>query len=234
MLLRKNPISVVGARWFIALTLSSALVACGGGSGDSTDDTGGIENPPIIGGGEDPDTGGEEPGDTTDPVDPNASADGCEGGSGTDPDSSTNTWDDNCRLRVGGEHQISSYTQGVQRIVWCRGHDGGQSDFADLLVFADGNFGPNTQEQVRAFQEAEGIQVDGVVGPETWGALEDVLALLDNQSADRDIYGVVPGTCGGVTNFYKEYDAEGLFSRWSMAATPGSAEAVSFSTGAPQ
>jgi peptidoglycan hydrolase-like protein with peptidoglycan-binding domain len=37
---------------------------------------------------------------------------------------------------------------------------------------ADGKFGSNTVEAVWAFQEVQGISVDGVVGPQTWKALE--------------------------------------------------------------
>lgn len=35
----------------------------------------------------------------------------------------------------------------------------------------DGIFGANTEAATRAFQTAEGIQVDGIVGPVTWGEL---------------------------------------------------------------
>jgi len=35
----------------------------------------------------------------------------------------------------------------------------------------DGIFGPKTEEAVRGFQESATITVDGIVGPETWGAL---------------------------------------------------------------
>jgi peptidoglycan hydrolase-like protein with peptidoglycan-binding domain len=36
---------------------------------------------------------------------------------------------------------------------------------------ADGSFGPNTQSAVIRFQQNNHLQVDGVVGPQTWNAL---------------------------------------------------------------
>jgi hypothetical protein len=35
----------------------------------------------------------------------------------------------------------------------------------------NGNFGPHTEAVVRAFQTAYGLEVDGIVGPQTWGKL---------------------------------------------------------------
>jgi hypothetical protein len=43
------------------------------------------------------------------------------------------------------------------------------------LLKVDGDFGPKTRKAVLAFQSAMGIQVDGVVGPQTWSALDRAL-----------------------------------------------------------
>ena len=38
-------------------------------------------------------------------------------------------------------------------------------------VSVDGIFGPLTEQAVRAFQQSTYLTVDGIVGPQTWGAL---------------------------------------------------------------
>jgi hypothetical protein len=40
-----------------------------------------------------------------------------------------------------------------------------------LHVEADGNFGPETEMAVKHMQARHGLNIDGVVGPETWSAL---------------------------------------------------------------
>ena len=42
---------------------------------------------------------------------------------------------------------------------------------SDLV--ADGEYGPETTAAVRSFQERRRLRVDGICGPETWGALEE-------------------------------------------------------------
>ena len=43
---------------------------------------------------------------------------------------------------------------------------------AKLGVVADGQFGPATEEALKAYQKAHGLSVDGIAGPDTFLALE--------------------------------------------------------------
>jgi peptidoglycan hydrolase-like protein with peptidoglycan-binding domain len=46
-------------------------------------------------------------------------------------------------------------------------------------VQVDGIFGPETEATVRAFQDALSLTVDGIVGPVTWRALVSGMLALD-------------------------------------------------------
>ena len=54
-------------------------------------------------------------------------------------------------------HEVTA----IQKLLRERGYD----------VRADGDFGPNTLSAVEAFQRDQGLDVDGIVGPQTWERL---------------------------------------------------------------
>jgi putative chitinase len=49
---------------------------------------------------------------------------------------------------------------------------------ADPVLVPDGSYGPLTEAAVEQFQESQGLEVDGKVGPETWAAIDTALAAL--------------------------------------------------------
>lgn len=52
----------------------------------------------------------------------------------------------------------------------------------DTSIATDGSFGPKTDAAVRKFQSSQGIGVDGIVGPQTWGKLCTASAAVSGDS----------------------------------------------------
>lgn len=88
-------------------------------------------------------------------------------------------WD--CVLRYGAEED-TQYTAPVSLPLASRGDVGGAVLSVQILLIhkwavscgidgADGDFGPNTESAVKAFQTHKGLDPDGVVGPMTWQRL---------------------------------------------------------------
>lgn len=74
--------------------------------------------------------------------------------------------------RTAGSGAVSSAVKGMQYLLRAHGH----------AIAADGSFGPATQAAVTAFQTAEGVPVDGIVGPITWAKL--VIATSSGSTGD--------------------------------------------------
>jgi peptidoglycan hydrolase-like protein with peptidoglycan-binding domain len=68
---------------------------------------------------------------------------------------------------------------------------------SDLLANTgiDASFGPATEQAVRRFQQAVGIGVDGIVGPQTWARLPEppVLPVLGRGSRGDAVRGLQQG-----------------------------------------
>ena len=165
----------------------------------------------------------------------------CGSESGTDSNSSTANWDDNCtveRTSVNGQFADSLYAAGIQRVVFCSGF----GDGADFAAFADGEFGPLSEAATQDFQSANGLTPDGIVGPQTWGALRDAITMLEFGTAGpdgvaQDVFGFETGRCAGIPLFYQSVRLEGISTvegGWTLARNPpNSDEMVEFSTALP-
>ncbi len=77
-------------------------------------------------------------------------------------------------------------TKVLQRVIYeyLRYYDMGSN-------FVDGVFGSNTRNKVKLFQQLEGVQDDGIVGPVTWGRLQSKVGL--GNTVYDSVYGTLYG-----------------------------------------
>jgi len=266
-------ISRVGSgtrRCIVVAAMTTALVGCGGGSGDA--DTSGEPTVDLNGDGVidaldtdvdgdgiadaddnfvdadldgfDDNTGQTEAEATASTVPGDEDNDGftdvsetnqCGSESGTDNNSSTATWDDNCvikRTAINGQFADSLYSVGIQRVLNCTGF------YSDAI---DGEYGQGSEASLKAFQRAEGLVDDGIVGARTWGRLQEKVGVLTpgQVGSTPDAMGFDDGICEDIPLFYQYTTAaeDGLSivrGRWELAKNPPEADQrLPFSIGSP-
>ncbi len=92
-------------------------------------------------------------------------------------------------LRRGADGEWVTY---LQQLLEAAGHSPGA---------IDGDFGPKTDAAVRSFQDANGLVVDGWVGPKTWGALTGGEA---GQQGSGDTQGPAEGLSSDMNQWTEE------------------------------
>jgi hypothetical protein len=76
------------------------------------------------------------------------------------------------------------------------------ADGADPALEADGIFGPKTRAAVVAFQTKHGLSPDGIVGPLTWGKLDELGHASDVGRVEKQWSELVGGQTYGMTSRY--------------------------------
>lgn len=76
------------------------------------------------------------------------------------------------------------------------------ADGATPALVADGIFGPKTRAAAVAFQSKHGLDADGIVGPITWGKLDELGHASDVGRVEKDWSELVGGQTYGMTSRY--------------------------------
>lgn len=164
----------------------------------------------------------------------------CGSENGEDNNSSNNDWGDNCvikRSTDSGQFADSLFAVGIQRVVYCAGYGTG----ANYGVFADGEYGPGSEAAVQEFQRAQGLTDDGIVGPQTWGRLQEQLTRLSLGQFDTvpDTYGFTDGRCAGIVLFHQTTSlgadsVSTVLGGWELARNaPNEDQRIPFSIASP-
>lgn len=88
------------------------------------------------------------------------------------------------------------------------------NDKSNAGLALDGSFGPATLNAVKAFQKANGLEVDGIVGPLTWAALEQ----NDPAPSPTDDFSVKAWQTAAKADGLYTGDIDGLFGSLSVKA----------------
>ena len=140
--------------------------------------------------------------------------------------SANNLWMDNSLISQNRSPK-SSYAMGIQRIMFCLGV--GTSAGSTFGAYSDGVYGPNSAMDVETYQNDKGLVSDGIVGEDTWDALQrDISFLIASGDGISNLYGVtsVRDGCEGLSQFVEAIAAP---SGWQLVAVPGEGTYVPFS-----
>lgn len=124
--------------------------------------------------------------------------------------------DPNCTVGFGFD-TAANYITGVQRILKGLGYYGGS---------IDGIWGSLSEGATKNFQASEGLTQDGIVGPATWGRLDNQIAFCV-QSAPYRYYRAPATSCNG--SFRYAYNTS---LNWYVRTLGGTWQAA-FSTSGP-
>ncbi len=248
MLKKPSLLGKEAGRYLLIASMTGLMVGCGGSSGDAETPT--IEQDADLDGIPDSednfiDLDGDGFDDLTGFTEAEANGvtvvevsteNPCGGENGTDNDSSTAGWEDNCvvkRESDGGQFADSLFSAGIQRVLFCSGFGTG----TNYTVFADGEYGPASETAAIAFQQAESLVTDGIVGPQTWARLQERVELLveGDFTGTPDTYGFKTGVCADIPMFYQEIspttDSLGIVGGgWTLARNqPNESQTIPFS-----